>query len=136
MIKKRKPKQCLNVLCQTNPDDSSLWSKQKVMNSTICKACFDAFKSDQYCFFCYQIYLDQETSASNDGKGWIGCDGCSRWVITNLISSLIFVRIILNVNQSMVSQISELCYENMRTHTYTIVPHVETTKWRKLLRKD
>jgi len=55
------------------------------MNSAICKTCFDAYKKNQYCFFCYQIFVDQETSASNDGKDWIECDGCNRWVPLKMI---------------------------------------------------
>jgi hypothetical protein len=80
---KRKGRQCLNKLCQTETTDPNLWSKQKVKNSTICKACFDAFKSNQYCHFCYQIYFDNESNNNNanDDKDWIECEECKHWVI-------------------------------------------------------
>jgi hypothetical protein len=36
------------------------------------------YEKESYCFYCKQIYFD----FSDDGKEWIMCDECERWVHT------------------------------------------------------
>jgi len=50
-----------------------------VKGSSICKTCYDAYKRDQFCIYCQQIYVDDTTTASNDDKDWVGCEDCGRW---------------------------------------------------------
>lgn len=45
----------------------------------ICKPCFEAYKANQYCHFCQQIYFDNDSNA-NDDKDWIECEECKHWV--------------------------------------------------------
>ena len=47
----------------------------------LCEDCIRAFDNEQFCEFCGQIYLADE-SANLDGKEWAQCEGtekCSRW---------------------------------------------------------
>lgn len=77
--RRRGGKKCLNKLCLTNPNISSLWAREKVKGSFICKACLDAHNKEQFCYFCHQIYVDDETTTADDDKDWIGCDSCGGW---------------------------------------------------------
>jgi len=77
--KRRGGKKCLNKLCLTNPNVPSLWAREKVKGSAICKACHDAYNKEQYCHFCHQIYVDDETTTATDDKDWISCDSCGGW---------------------------------------------------------
>lgn len=72
-------RKCFNRLCLTDANNDSLWATQKVHNNTVCKVCYDAFTKGQYCHYCQQIYLDDETSASSDDKDWIECESCKIW---------------------------------------------------------
>lgn len=76
-LAKKKIRQCYNQFCITDPTDATKWCRQKVRNSNICKQCFDAFKKQQYCYYCSQIY--DENSSYSDGKEWIGCEECNHW---------------------------------------------------------
>jgi len=67
-------------LCLTNPNISSLWAREKIKGSFICKTCLDAFNKEQFCYFCQQIYVDDDTTTADDDKDWIGCDSCGGWV--------------------------------------------------------
>lgn len=49
--------------------------------------CADAYKNYQYCFFCKQIYLENGVNADADGKAWIECDKCKKWVSQIIFSS-------------------------------------------------
>jgi hypothetical protein len=40
--------------------------------------CIRQYEKDSYCLYCKQIYFD----FSDDGKEWIMCDECERWVHT------------------------------------------------------
>jgi len=84
-LPKKKVRQCFNQFCITDPTDATKWCRQKVRNSNICKQCFDAYKKQQFCYYCYQIY--DNNSSYSDGKEWIGCEDCNRWVTRNLLLS-------------------------------------------------
>jgi len=81
----------------------SLWAREKVKGSAICKACLDAFNKDQFCYFCHQIYVGDETTTAADDKDWIGCDSCGGWVKSTLNFSLLtfFRSITFNVKMPM-----------------------------------
>lgn len=85
--KRRKARQCFNQYCQTDPENPNLWSKTRVTGKMSCKVCEEAWKNQQYCYFCKQIYLE-EGEAFNDPKPWIGCDSCERWVIQAIYLNL------------------------------------------------
>ena len=52
-----------------------------------CKVCDRAFKKEQFCHHCKQIYLNAEIdSAIDDNKAWIECDCCKKWVIIIIFS--------------------------------------------------
>lgn len=94
-VEKKLPpsRKCFNRLCLTDANNDSLWAIQKVHNNTVCKVCYDAFTKGQYCHYCQQIYLDDETSASSDDKDWIECESCKIWVsiLINLVSLIFFL---------------------------------------------
>ncbi len=72
---------CFNRLCQTDVNNELLWSKQKLNNKEICRNCLNSYNKGNFCFFCQQIYPDEETTtASNDDKEWIECESCKTWV--------------------------------------------------------
>ena len=102
--KKKRFRQCYNKLCLTDLNNSTLWSKQKLNKSMICKTCETAYKNKQYCHFCIQIYLNAEVSSIIDDKDWIECEDCKSWVFTCLLFILVNFdnRLTLNVNKSMV----------------------------------
>lgn len=41
--------------------------------------CAEAYKGNQFCVFCKQIYLENGVNADADGKAWIECDKCKKW---------------------------------------------------------
>lgn len=41
-----------------------------------------AYDKGQYCDFCMQIYVDTGVNAEIDGKEWIDCDSCKKWIHT------------------------------------------------------
>jgi len=43
----------------------------------LCTNCAKAHRKGQYCYYCKQIYLDND----DDGKDWVQCDFCKKWVI-------------------------------------------------------
>lgn len=55
--------------------------------------CLKAHNESLFCYYCGQIYFMEETDLEDDGKAWICCDDCNKWVsLTNLgcfIKSLI-----------------------------------------------
>jgi len=73
---------CFNRLCQTDVNNELLWAKQKLNNNVICKNCLNSYNKGNFCYFCQQIYPDEETTtASNDDKEWIECESCKTWVL-------------------------------------------------------
>lgn len=51
-----------------------------------CLKCLKAHNASLFCFYCGQIYFVEETDLEDDGKAWICCDDCNKWV--SIISSL------------------------------------------------
>ena len=45
-----------------------------------CVYFFKRYKKGQFCCYCEQIYHETDFNADVDGKDWIGCDLCDRWV--------------------------------------------------------
>lgn len=43
----------------------------------MCPTCEDAYRKGQFCFFCETIYF---LEGGSDGKNWVGCDGCEKWL--------------------------------------------------------
>lgn len=77
--KRKKARTCFNSFCQTDPNNPNLWSKGRVQAKMTCKICEEAWKKQQYCFFCKQVYIEDGEGYS-DSKPWIDCDICKRWV--------------------------------------------------------
>lgn len=78
---KKKLKTCGNKFCKTDLASwNSKFTRVKSENNTymmLCTNCAKAHRKGQYCYFCKQIYLDND----DDGKDWIQCDFCKKWVI-------------------------------------------------------
>ena len=74
-------KQCQNKACESqNKKISKVESAILLKKNSIkwlCKVCLDAYKQNQFCYYCYFIYH----SSTNDKKSWIQCDFCCCWVI-------------------------------------------------------
>lgn len=77
--RRKKIRTCFNPYCQTDQNNQALWSKGRVMGKMTCKICEEAWKKQQYCSFCKQIYIEDGEGYS-DSKPWIDCDICKRWV--------------------------------------------------------
>lgn len=45
----------------------------------LCQICSQAYKNNQYCHYCIQIYYDSADYAETDGKEWVQCENCSKW---------------------------------------------------------
>ena len=46
--------------------------------NNLCRECKELYNKELYCLYCKQIYSDN----TDDGKEWIMCDECERWVHT------------------------------------------------------
>lgn len=42
--------------------------------------CLKAHNDSLYCYYCGQIYFMEEYDLEDDGKAWIQCDDCNKWV--------------------------------------------------------
>lgn len=65
-----------------------------------CLKWLNAHNESLYCFYCGQIYFIEDNELEDDGKAWICCDDCSKWVsifIVSTIPSKIFQIIIFNL---------------------------------------
>ena len=85
LVTKRRLRRCANKLCGTQSfgNDDKKWSRRKSSEGKfywLCQPCSSAYKNNQYCDFCRQIYLDHNESAETDGKNWVECDCCEKWV--------------------------------------------------------
>lgn len=49
-----------------------------------CLMCLKAHNDSLYCFYCGQIYFMEENDLEDDGKAWIQCDDCNKWVSSYL----------------------------------------------------
>lgn len=45
-----------------------------------CLKCLKAHNESLFCYYCGQIYFMEETDLEDDGKAWICCDDCNKWV--------------------------------------------------------
>ena len=45
-----------------------------------CLKCLKAHNDSLFCFYCGQIYFMDESDLEDDGKAWICCDKCDKWV--------------------------------------------------------
>lgn len=67
---------CANRFCGYrgfgNNDNS--WSRRKFGKGKfmwLCKACSNAYKNNQFCDFCKQIYVETGDNADIDGQEWV-----------------------------------------------------------------
>lgn len=78
---KKKYKTCGNKSCKTETGGWALkFTRVKSENNgyiMLCTNCAKAHRKGQFCFYCKQIYLDND----DDGKDWIQCDFCKKWVL-------------------------------------------------------
>ena len=66
---------CSNKICKLyKPTKYNLTHENNSLN--LCHDCMSQYKKEFYCLYCKQIYSDN----SDDGKEWIMCDECERWV--------------------------------------------------------
>jgi hypothetical protein len=76
-------KYCGNVKCRTST--SPLWRKgwpTENGNVILCNKCGLLYRKQHYCFYCYQIYRENEINASVHEK-WLTCQRCNRAVHEN-----------------------------------------------------
>lgn len=77
---KKKLKACGNKFCKTDLSGwNSKFTRVKSDNNNymmLCTNCAKAHRKGQYCYYCKQIYLDND----DDGKDWVQCDFCKKWV--------------------------------------------------------
>lgn len=46
-----------------------------------CLKCLKAHNESQFCYYCGQIYfMGEDSLGEDDGKAWICCDDCNKWV--------------------------------------------------------
>lgn len=66
-------KQCKKVVLRKTlfEDDDERW---------YCIRCLKAHNHSLFCFYCGQIYFVDESELEDDGKPWICCDKCDKWV--------------------------------------------------------
>ena len=71
---------CENSFC--NQKNSSKTEKIKINGETkfLCSVCYWAFSEGQYCCFCLQVYPLSDINTEADGKEWIECESCKKWV--------------------------------------------------------
>lgn len=48
-----------------------------------CLKWIKAHNDSWFCFYCGQIYFNEDDELESDGKAWICCDGCNKWVSIN-----------------------------------------------------
>ncbi|KAM3131698.1 hypothetical protein pb186bvf_016229 [Paramecium bursaria] len=70
---------CMNQFCQNEnvPLFQAVFSDQTL---NFCQKCHDLYISHKCCYFCAQIYSD-ENNTNLDGKEWVECDidNCGKW---------------------------------------------------------
>ncbi|CDW88518.1 UNKNOWN [Stylonychia lemnae] len=86
LVTKKRIRMCANRFCcspNKNSGDYKNWSRRKVNKSNqfmwLCELCSLAYKNNQFCTYCIQIYLDSGDYAETDGKEWVQCESCSKW---------------------------------------------------------
>lgn len=77
---------CPYVLAITTSVSSSSLQKVKLRDNTkvvFCEYCIEAYKRNQKCDYCQQVYFDSADDADMDGKKWIECSRCKKWSHTD-----------------------------------------------------
>jgi hypothetical protein len=89
------PKYCSNKICPISEDKipkipKVLGMAKKVTLRKVvfedqderwyCIKCLKAHNESLFCFYCGQIYFVGTTDYEDDGKPWIMCDDCDKWV--------------------------------------------------------
>ena len=87
LVTKRRLKRCANKLCgrEGYGNNGNDWSRRKLCQGQffwLCSPCSAAYKNGQYCDFCRQIYMETGENAETDGKEWVQCESCVKWVHT------------------------------------------------------
>lgn len=81
-------RKCENKMCAVNVEDAhDLYSAKfnhsnsyKCQNLKLCKKCYEAFKLENYCYYCNAIYRNfQFNEQYYDRKKWILCEYCEKW---------------------------------------------------------
>ncbi|KAM3131767.1 hypothetical protein pb186bvf_016163 [Paramecium bursaria] len=77
MIKETENK-CSNYYCNNSSQKIAKFLDQDI---TFCDGCFDLYQDRRCCYFCAQVYRDDEQNFL-DGMQWIQCDiqKCGRWI--------------------------------------------------------
>jgi hypothetical protein len=74
---------CDNKVCGVVASKKVGWCKIKINKSKICwlcRACYKAWKKNQFCYYCNVIYRDNTNASNyNDIKSWVQCDYCEMW---------------------------------------------------------
>lgn len=79
----KKQRRCANEIClyTSYGQEENFWSRRKLSKnafSWLCQLCTEAYKKNQYCDFCKQIYFDGNSEIT-DGKEWVQCEQCFKW---------------------------------------------------------
>ena len=92
---KKAPK-CCNKFCvqplPINPKKHG-WGQRDlgVHQEWLCKICISAYDKNQFCEFCYQIYIENTSEfCALDGKEWALCEGnelCGRWAHVDCLAN-------------------------------------------------
>lgn len=72
-------RQCFNQYCPSLCDlKEAKFSDSKIL---LCTQCFELYSRKKCCYFCAQVYKDDEQNFL-DGKKWVQCDNgkCGKWV--------------------------------------------------------
>jgi hypothetical protein len=68
---------CSNKICQKFKNTKYNQTHENNVEN-LCPTCVKQYEKELFCFYCKQIYFD----FTDDGKEWIMCDECERWVHT------------------------------------------------------
>jgi hypothetical protein len=89
------PKYCSNKICPISENKIPKTPKvQNLMKRVVlrkvffeenderwyCIKCLKTHNDSLYCYYCGQIYFVSEENLEDDGKAWILCDDCDKWV--------------------------------------------------------
>ena len=77
---KKKTKKCGNTICnfESEGNEVDFWTRRKLNKTSffwLCIICSDAYKNNQYCDYCKQVYFLEAA----DGREWVECDKCLKW---------------------------------------------------------
>lgn len=81
-------KKCENRMCAHNVEnEADLFyarfnhsNSNKCENLKLCEKCYDAYKLENYCYYCNSIYRNfQFNEQYYDRKKWILCEYCEKW---------------------------------------------------------